>query len=146
MPRPPTLRSSAGVLYAEMDEASGAVSFVNAGHCEPIVTTANGDARLLRRSGNPPLGVMPGKSFAESSFTLAEGEMLFLYADGVTEACSCDGELFRVQRFLDIAKGFAGASPQKLMLAGIDGVESFSTGTVQADDVTCLVIRRNSSV
>ena len=70
--------------------------------------------------------------------------MLFLYTDGVTEAANRDGDQFRVRRLLDIAQQFAGCSPQELMLAVIDGVESFSAGTVQADDITCLVIRRNS--
>ncbi len=30
------------------------------------------------------------------------------------------------------------------MLGVIEGVESFSAGTLQADDITCLVVRRNS--
>ena len=130
-------------LYAELDEASGVVRFVNAGHCEPIVMAAGGEAQLLRRSGNPPLGVMADKTFVERSFTLAPGEMLFLYTDGVTEASNRGGDQFRVRRLLDIARQFAGRLPQELMLAVIGEVESFSAGTVQADDITCLVIRRN---
>jgi hypothetical protein len=90
-----------------------------------------------------PLGVLPEKTFADRNFTLAEGEMLFLYTDGVTEACNRDGDLFRVQRLVDIAERAAAKSPRELMLAVTDSVESFSAGTVQADDITCLVIRRN---
>ena len=30
------------------------------------------------------------------------------------------------------------------MLAVVGGVESFSAGTLQADDITCLVVRRNA--
>jgi serine phosphatase RsbU (regulator of sigma subunit) len=132
-------------LYAELDEASGVVSYVNAGHCEPIIMRAGGETQLLRRSGNPPLGVME-KAFVERSFTLAPGEMLFLYTDGVTEASNRDGDQSRVGRLMDIARQFAGHPPQELMLAVIGGVESFSAGTVQADDITCLVIRRNAAV
>ena len=71
------------------------------------------------------------------------GEMLFLYTDGVTEASNRAGELFRIQRLMDIAQRFADRSPHDLMLAVIDSVESFSVGTLQADDITCLVVRRN---
>jgi serine phosphatase RsbU (regulator of sigma subunit) len=130
-------------IYAELDERSGAMNFVNAGHCEPIITDRNGKARLIKRSGNPPLGVMPEKLFAEHSFFLGPGEMLFLYTDGVTEACNRDGDLFRVRRLMDVAQEFAAGSPQELMLAVIDQVERFSVGTVQADDITCLVVRRD---
>ena len=131
-------------IYAELHEASGRVTLVNAGHCEPIITRADGSAELLRRSGNPPLGVMEHKAFAELSFTLGEGEMLFLYTDGITEAFDRDGGLFRVQRLLDITQNSAARSPHDLMLAVIGGVEAFSAGTLQADDITCLVIRRNA--
>ncbi len=130
-------------LYAELDEASGAVNFVNAGHCEPIVTAPNGTARLIRRSGNPPLGVLQDRVFAEHNFTLLPGEMLFLYTDGVTEASNRAGEFFRIQRLMDIAQRFADRPPHDLMLAVTDSVDRFSIGTVQADDITCLVVRRN---
>ncbi len=130
-------------IYAELDAGSGAVNFVNAGHCEPIVLDGNGNTRLIKRSGNPPLGVMPKRAFAERNFVLAPGEMLFLYTDGVTEAHNHDGELFKTERLLDIARQFGRRSPQELMLSVIDNVERFSAGTVQADDITCLVVRRD---
>jgi phosphoserine phosphatase RsbU/P len=129
-------------LYAEPDEASGVVTFVNAGQCEPLHMGA-GDPQLLRRSGNLPRGVMTDKTFVERSFTLAPGEMLFLYTDGVTEASNRDGDEFLVRRLMEIVRQFASRLPRELMLAVIGGVESFSAGTVQADDITCLVIRRN---
>ena len=76
-------------------------------------------------------------------FTLGEGEMLFLYTDGITEAFDRDGGLFNVQRLLEITQNSAARSPNELMLAVIGGVEAFSAGTLQSDDMTCLVIRRN---
>jgi serine phosphatase RsbU (regulator of sigma subunit) len=132
-------------LYAELDAGSGAVNFVNAGHCEPIVLDGNGHARLIKRSGNPPLGVIPKRAFVEGNFVLGPGEMLFLYTDGVTEAHNHDGELFKTERLLEITRQFARRSPQELMLSVIDNVERFSAGTVQADDITCLVVRRDMS-
>jgi serine phosphatase RsbU (regulator of sigma subunit) len=132
-------------IYAELHEASGLVTLVNAGHCEPIVARADGSVELLKRSGNPPLGVMAQRAFAERSFTLGEGEMLFLYTDGITEAFDNKGNMFRVQRLLDITRNSSARSPNELMLAVIGGVETFSAGTLQYDDITCLVIRRNTA-
>ena len=131
-------------FYGELDEASGIVQFVNAGHCEPIVVRAAGTVELLKRAGNPPLGVVAGRTFAESGVTLAPGDMLFLYTDGVTEAANREGEMFRVPRLLEDVRGLADRSPQDLMLSVIEGVESFSAGTLQADDITCLVVRHNA--
>ena len=53
-------------LYAELDEATGVVQLVNAGHCEPIVVRADGSTETVRRAGNPPLGVTAGRAFAET--------------------------------------------------------------------------------
>jgi sigma-B regulation protein RsbU (phosphoserine phosphatase) len=131
-------------FYGELDEASGIVQFVNAGHCEPIVVRAAGTVELLKRAGNPPLGVVAGRTFAESGVTLAPGDMLFLYTDGVTEAANREGEMFRVPRLLEDVRGLADRSPQDLMLSVIEGVESFSAGSLQADDITCLVVRHNA--
>ncbi|HEY4166272.1 MAG TPA: SpoIIE family protein phosphatase [Reyranella sp.] len=130
-------------LYAELDETTGAVRLANAGHCEPIVVRADGTAGTVRRAGDPPLGVMAGRRFAERSMSLEPGEMLFLYTDGVTEAVNVEGEQFRTARLVEIAQASAGRSPQELMLAVIGRVEKFSAGTLQADDITCLVVRRN---
>ena len=48
-----------------------------------------------------------------------------------------------MQRLLDNAQQFASHSPQDLMMAVLGDLDRFSAGTVQADDITCLVIRRN---
>src|SRR5258708_4242041 len=131
-------------LYGELEEATGGVRFVNAGHCERIVLRAGGTAELLKRAGNPPLGVMAGRKFVESGVTLGPGDMLFLYTDGVSEAANREGDMFRTSRLLENVLGQAGRSPQELMMSVIAGVDGFSARALQADDITCLVVRRNA--
>jgi len=130
-------------IYGELEQATGTMRLVNAGHCEPIVVRAGGAAELVRRAGNPPLGVLSGRKFAESAVTLGAGDTLFLYTDGVTEAADRDGEMFRVARLLEAVRPLAGRPAKELMLSVIAGVESFSAGALQADDITCLAVRRN---
>jgi serine phosphatase RsbU (regulator of sigma subunit) len=130
-------------LYGELEQGSGKLRIVNAGHCEPIIVRAGGAVELLRRSGNPPLGVMDGRKFAEVNVTLGAGDMLFLYTDGVTEAADRNGEMFSVPRLLEAVRPLAGRPAKELMLSVIAGVESFSAGALQADDITCLAVRRN---
>jgi sigma-B regulation protein RsbU (phosphoserine phosphatase) len=130
-------------LYAELEQATGVMRLVNAGHCEPIAVRAGGAAELVRRAGNPPLGVMDGRKFAESTVTLGAGDTLFLYTDGVTEAADRGGEMFHVARLIEAVRPLAGRPAKELMLSVIAGVESFSAGALQADDITCLAVRRN---
>ena len=70
--------------------------------------------------------------------------MLFLYTDGVTEAVNRDGEQFRMAAPARDRTAFG-----RPLAAGADAggdrraSRSFSAGTLQADDITCLVVRRN---
>ena len=130
------------LFYAELDETTNEVAYINAGHCEPVLASAAQGARLLPRTGNPALGVMPGKHFSLRRFTLAPGETLFLYTDGVTEAFSPEGKLYEVERLLDVAQAEAGKAPRELMLAVIRSVDAFANGAVQSDDITCLAVRQ----
>jgi serine phosphatase RsbU (regulator of sigma subunit) len=130
------------LFYAEFDEVTGEVAYVNAGHCEPVIAGAAGGVRLLTRTGDPVLGILPGRRFAERRFTLARDETLFLYTDGVTEAFDPAGSLYEVKRLLAVAAAEAGQSPRELMLAVIRGVDDFAQGRVQSDDITCLAVRR----
>src|SRR5262249_34531627 len=126
---------------AELDEETGEVAYINAGHCEPVIAGASG-ARLLARSGNPVLGIVPDRRFVVGRFTLAPGETLFLYTDGVTEAFDPAGSLYDVKRLLGVAEAEARKSPRELMLAVIGSVDAFANGAVQSDDITCLAVRR----
>jgi sigma-B regulation protein RsbU (phosphoserine phosphatase) len=130
-------------FYAELEELSGSMTCVNAGHCDPVVASAARGARLLERSGNMALGVLPGLSFRETTVTLAEGETLFLYTDGVTEAFDRDGNPYDVARLLGLIGAHAGGSPAGMIRAVLAGIETFSADTLQSDDITCLAIRRN---
>jgi serine phosphatase RsbU (regulator of sigma subunit) len=130
------------LFYAELDEETGEVVYVNAGHCEPVIASTAAGARLLARTGNPALGVIPGKRFDARRFTLARGETFFLYTDGVTEAFSPEGALFAVERLLTVAAAEAGDPPRELLLAVIRSVDAFANGAVQSDDITCLAVRR----
>jgi serine phosphatase RsbU (regulator of sigma subunit) len=129
------------LFYAEFDEATGEVVYVNAGHCEPVIAGAGG-VRLLTGTGDPVLGILPGRRFAAGRFTLAPDETLFLYTDGVTEAFDPAGSLYEVKRLIAVAEAAANKSPRELMLAVISSVDTFAQGAVQSDDITCLAVRR----
>jgi serine phosphatase RsbU (regulator of sigma subunit) len=133
------------LFYAELNEATSEVIYVNAGHCEPVMVSAAAGARLLARTGNPALGIVADKSFSEHRVILAPGETLFLYTDGVTEAFSPEGKLFAVERLLQVAAAEAGSAPRDLVVAVVRSVDAFADGAVQSDDITCLAVRRRDA-
>ena len=132
------------VFYGELDERSGSMTCINAGHCEPILASAASGLRLLKHAGNLPLGVLPELSFRETAVVLAENETLFLYTDGVTEAFDRQGNLYDVPRLLKVVESHAGGPPADMITAVLGSIEAFADGTLQSDDITCLAVRRNS--
>jgi len=131
----------ATVFFAIIDAESGLVQYVNAGHEPPAVVGPAG-VRRLEPTG-PALGLLPGLTFVVGETTLAPGETLVAWTDGVTEAqATGTTELFGEERTLAVAEGTDGTAAELLdrMLAVVD---AYAAGAEQADDITLLAVRRH---
>ncbi|MEE6295991.1 SpoIIE family protein phosphatase [Georgenia wangjunii] len=77
---------SATVVYAEVALRTGHVRYACAGHLPPLLVPGDGDARLVWGGRSRPLGVATaGSERAEDELTLAPGDQLLLYTDGLVE-------------------------------------------------------------
>jgi sigma-B regulation protein RsbU (phosphoserine phosphatase) len=131
------------LFYAELDPASGALSFLNAGHNPPLIVHAAGTVEQLA-SGGLPLGIKPDAEYREGRTQLQHGDVLCIYSDGVTEATSPTGEEFGPTRLYEVVSRNIDASA-----AGIrDRIESaltkFAQGTSAADDITLVIVKRQA--
>jgi serine phosphatase RsbU (regulator of sigma subunit) len=86
-------------LFAVLDPDSGEIRFANAGHVPPLVRHAGplGHVDQLRARGMP-LGLMPSSAYEEMEATLAHGETVLFYSDGLTEAHDPQRDMFDIQR------------------------------------------------
>jgi len=131
------------LFYAELDPASGALSFLNAGHNPPLIVHSAGTVEQLA-SGGLPLGIKPDAEYREGRTQLQKGDVLVIYSDGVTEAVSPTGEEFGATRLYEVVARNVNASA-----AGIrDRIESsltkFAQGTSAADDITLVIVKRQA--
>ena len=131
------------LFYAELDPESGALSFLNAGHNPPLIVHAAGTVEQLA-SGGLPLGIKADAEYREGRTTLQRGDVLVIYSDGVTEAATPSGEEFGPTRLYEVVSRNVDSSA-----AGIrDRIESaltkFSQGTQAADDITLVIVKRQS--
>jgi len=134
------------MIYGVIDLDTGEGRLCQAGHPTPFILSPGGEARAVG-SGGAPVGLMPDLSWADVSFTLAPGERLCLFSDGITECENPTGEQFgegRLQRWLQDG---AGLSLENLLpqfarhLIGWRCGEN-SEQQAMADDVSLLVIER----
>jgi len=120
--------------------STGELSYVNAGHNPPLLKRKNGEYEYLRSRPGFVLAGMEGVRYREGSITLEDGDRLFLYTDGVTEATNADKELFGEER-LKAALDSVGNAPIRDMLIFVkEQIDGFVGDAEQFDDITMLGI------
>jgi sigma-B regulation protein RsbU (phosphoserine phosphatase) len=130
----------ATVFFAVVDQESGLVQYINAGHEPPAVVGPHGVHKLPPTG--PALGLMPGLPFEVGQTTLAPGEVLVAWTDGVTEARTASSdELYGDERTLATVRASAGSADEILdgLLAAVD---EWTAGAEQSDDITLFAVRR----
>jgi PAS domain S-box-containing protein len=108
------------------------------GHPGPAVVRADGRVEILEVDGMP-LGLFDDARASRMELELRQGDLLFFYTDGVTEARSADLTFFEDQLADELA-AVAGRSAAEAVRAVQELVTSFSQGELR-DDVTILAVR-----
>lgn len=129
--------------YGIYDPRDGSLVYSNAGHHPPLLRRLAGDVEALPCTRDIALGVMSDMGYTDHTATLAPGDTLLLYTDGVTEAFSTDNVAYGDDRLLNWLAGInpdAGASG--LVDSLVKDVEMFVNGAEASDDLTCLVLCR----
>ena len=129
-------------FFALLDPESGHLRYANAGH-EPPYRQHQRSAAELWATGMP-LGMLPGTRYDEHEITLAPGESLLFYSDGLVEAHNSANEMFGFPRLQKVLTEQTKGGPLIDVLLG--ELQRF-TGEEweQEDDVTMLTLQRASA-
>ncbi|MCR5725183.1 MAG: SpoIIE family protein phosphatase [Treponema sp.] len=117
--------------------STGELVFCNAGHNQPIVCQ-NGSFRFLDTQPNLMLAAMEGMPYTEHRLTLAQGDRIFIYTDGVTEATDAGNQLYGEERLLDAISKTAGMTSREVLAEIRKDIDSFVQAAPQFDDITML--------
>lgn len=127
-------------LFFGILDAAGRLEFINAGHPPPILMRA-GRVESVPPAECFPLGLFPEAEFKTASTTLARGDILVLFTDGINEAVGPHRERFGFDRLRKVVATHAAAGIKGLQASIQAAVEEFTRGSPQADDLTLLIIR-----
>ncbi len=72
-------------LYAIVNPSTGTFRWSSAGHLNPLVIRATGDARLLRGDPGPPFGASDTALYVDRASEIPHGGSALLYTDGLVE-------------------------------------------------------------
>lgn len=131
------------LFYAELDPATGALSFLNAGHNPPLIVHAAGTVEQLA-SGGIPLGIASDADFREGRTQLAPGDVLVIYSDGVSEAQNPQGEEFGTVRLNEVVARNVDSSASGIRDRIEAALSKFAQGMPAADDITLVIVKRNA--
>jgi len=133
----PRLRRLVTAFCALYDAGTRQLTYSNAGHNPPLLVRRDGSVSRLT-TGGMVLGACEVASYDEGDVTLAAGDRLILYTDGITEAEDAAFEPYGEDRLACAAARHAGQNATPLLAALFDDAAAFTAGRFR-DDATMLV-------
>lgn len=132
-------------LLCELDVTTGVLTWLSAGHHEPLLMRGGNLVRGLQVEPLLPFGLneelSPGTSAPIGTEQLEPGDLLLLYTDGVVEARSPDGEFFGQDRLVDmIRRNLASGLPTPEVLRRVVHALLDHQTNVLDDDATLLLV------
>jgi serine phosphatase RsbU (regulator of sigma subunit) len=128
-----------------LDVPSGTLTYCSCGHNPPqILRRGESTFESLRNCG-PPMGIVDNFNYKPRSVTLAPGDLLFLYTDGVTEAENPQSAQFGETRLQEALLETRDQSARAVVEHVVKRVTEFANGAAQSDDITCVAVIRNAS-
>jgi sigma-B regulation protein RsbU (phosphoserine phosphatase) len=122
------------------DDASGDLTYTNAGHVPPVIVRGS---RMLRlEKGGTVLGIFPQTTYEQETIRLEPGDLLVAFTDGITEPENSYGEEFGEQRLFELLRRSAHLPPAEIISTVMAAVHEWTASPEQPDDMTVLIARR----
>ena len=128
-------------FFAELDPATGDVTYVNAGHNVPILRKTSGAAERLE-AGGIPVGIFAESPYQVGTARLESGDWLVIFTDGVVEAVNSKDEEYGEPELIRLVDRGSGSAPAELLRSLLAELDRHVGNTPQHDDITCLLLKR----
>jgi serine phosphatase RsbU (regulator of sigma subunit)/CHASE2 domain-containing sensor protein len=126
-----------------LDVRCGTMIYCNCGHLPALILRRGESTFESLGTCGPPLAMVDNYKYVPRSITLAPGDLLLLYTDGVTEAENPQSHQFGVPRLQETMLDTRGQPARGVVERIVKRVTGFANGAPQSDDITCLAVIRN---
>jgi sigma-B regulation protein RsbU (phosphoserine phosphatase) len=127
-------------FIAEFDPASRRLTYVNAGHNDPILRRQLGSIERLG-TGGLPLGIMKDTLYLSGEVVMQAGDLLAAFTDGVIEAENNVQQEYGEPRFIAMLNSGVMFTPAMLLNRIMVDLDQFVGDAPQHDDITCILLR-----
>ncbi len=123
-----------------LDLETGEFRYVNAGHEMPFICRAGGEFTPEKIRPGFVLAGMEETKYRQGSMILGEGDKIFQYTDGITEATNINNELFGMERLAESLNRVKHKNSKEITEAVKADVDAFADEAPQFDDITMLCL------
>jgi sigma-B regulation protein RsbU (phosphoserine phosphatase) len=138
-------------FYAQFDQATQQLAYVNAGHNPPFLFRANGglqpavaaSAQEFQKldAGGMFVGMFDHLSYEQEIIQMQPGDVLIAFTDGLSEAQSMNDEEFGDEQIQDALAATAHLSVNEIRDEILRRVTAWCEGAPQHDDLTFVVLK-----
>jgi serine phosphatase RsbU (regulator of sigma subunit) len=129
----------ATLFFGSYEDGTRRIRYANCGHCAPLLLRAGGEFVRLAPTATM-LGAFEEWNCGEDEMTLAPGDTLLLYSDGVTEAANVAGDEFGEDRLVRTLRESSAFTAADLVREIVNAASTFSKASL-VDDITVVAIR-----
>lgn len=120
---------------------NGHIAYANAAHPPFLLYRRETNETILVEQPSNLLGAMPNMPFEEHTLTVAPGDTLFVYTDGLTDRVNHSGEFYLIERVAQLIEGARDADLDQMYDSIYTDVSSFAASEEFKDDIAFVVTR-----
>jgi len=135
------LNSFVTVFCADWDPIAGTLSYSSAGHSLPEIIREDQQKVEIPTVKGIMLGGLPNQIYKEESVSLTEGDLVFLYTDGIVEAINKEGEMYKLDRLHCLLESVSTKCVKEIEDSVVNNLKQFSEGMPQKDDITMVILK-----
>jgi serine phosphatase RsbU (regulator of sigma subunit) len=132
----------ATLFLGRLTPETGRLRFVNAGHHPPLLLREDG-ALLRLRDGGTILGTFEDAGYGEGFVSVAPGDVLVIFSDGVAEAIDESGEAFGDGVLAEVLRANREKSAAEIVAAVMKALVEHAGDLPTHDDRTLIVAKRS---
>jgi sigma-B regulation protein RsbU (phosphoserine phosphatase) len=128
-------------FYAQFDQSTRRLSYVNAGHNPPLFLRAGHDGFRQLSTGGTVVGIFEDCAYEQATFQTRPGDVLLAYTDGLSEALDVRGEEFGEARIREAVAETSRMNVTEIRDEVVRRVREWCANAPQHDDLTFVVMK-----
>ncbi len=130
-------------VYGVLDPRSGRFVYSNCGHNPPLLLRPGKPTERLE-TGGTALGIMDDVEFETGEITIAPGDTLAFYTDGVIEVSDENGVEYGLGRLEEDLQEVSGLPSREMIQIIMDRTRAYSGARAYSDDFTLVIVKRQA--